>query len=517
MNPYDKFLYPSYAYPQSHPDNLATLATLFGMEHAPADRCRVLELGCGSGGNIIPMALGLPESRFVGIDLAEVPITEGQAMINTLCLKNIILRKMDIMDVSAELGQFDYIIAHGLFSWVPPLVQDKIFSICKDLLLPNGIAYISYNTYPGYHLQGMVREIMRFHSTQIDEPKEKISHALNFVKFLSESIPDNTYRLILKEAVEQMGKRRDEGIYHDELAEFNLPVYFYSFMERAENHGLQYLSEANFYDMQESFPSEVTDTLSTLAKDRVVLKEQYLDFLKCRRFRRSLLCRQGLNLNRTPQPEQMYNFYIASSAQTMSQLSDITSETEEEFRNAQGASMKTGHPLAKAAIAELANAWPASLDFHELLNRVRNRFQGKNVAALEGDETSLSKIILWTYAAGLVELHTYQPAFTLDISERPVASPLARLQLLSGNRITNLRHTSVQMEGPLEQRLLLLLDGTRDRTAILNELANLVESGAASLRMNDVEVRDRSEAIDILSKGLETSLKQISRLALLVE
>lgn len=517
MNPYDKFLYPSYAYPQTHPDNLATLATLFGMEPAQVNRCRVLELGCGSGGNIIPMAFGLPQSEFVGIDLAEYPITQGQSLINTLCLKNIMLRQMDVMDISADLGQFDYIIAHGLFSWVPPAVQDKIFAICNNHLSPNGIAYVSYNTYPGYHLQSMVREMMRFHTAQFGEPKEQISQALSFVKFLSESVPDNTYRLILKEAVEHMGKRRDEGIYHDELAEINLPVYFYRFMELAERHGLQYLSEANFYDMQESFPSEVTNTLQSLSRDSIVLKEQYLDFLKCRRFRRTLLCRQGVNLNRIPQAEQMNNFHVASSAQPISQIPDISSEAEEEFRNSQGASMKTGHPLAKAAIVELTNAWPASLDFNELLNRVRNRLQGKNDAALEGDETSLSKIILWTYAAGLVELHIHQPVFTLNLSERPVASPLAQLQLQSGNRITNLRHTSVQMEGPLENRLLLLLDGTRDRTDILHELANLVESGAASLRLNDIEVRDRLKAIEILSKGLETSLKQIAHLALLVE
>ena len=517
MNPYDKFFYPSYAYPQTHPDNLATLAALFGMEPAKINRCRVLELGCGSGGNIIPMALGLPQSKFFGIDLAENPISQGQSLINTLCLKNIMLRQMDVMDISADLGQFDYIIAHGLFSWVPPAIQDKMFAICKDHLSPNGIAYVSYNTYPGYHLQNMVREMMRFHTTQVDEPKEQISQALGFVKFLSESVPDNTYSLILKEAVEHMGKRRDEGIYHDELAETNLPIYFYRFMEHAEKHGLQYLSEANFYDMQESFPSEVTNTLRSLSKDSIVLKEQYLDFLKCRRFRRTLLCRQGVKLNRIPHPEQMTDFYIASSAHPISQTPDIASEAEEEFRNAQGASMKTGHPLAKAAIVELANAWPASLDFNELLNRVRKSLKGKNDAALEADETSLSKIILWTYAAGLVELHIYQPDFTLKISERPVASPLALLQLQNGNRITNLRHNSVQMEGSLEIRLLLLLDGARDRTAILNELANLVESGAASLRMNDIEVRDRLKAIEILSKGLETSLKQIAHLALLVE
>jgi len=66
---YDEVPYESQSFPQSHPNRLATLGRLFGLSPAPVAQCRVLELGCASGGNLIPMAYHLPESEFVGLDL----------------------------------------------------------------------------------------------------------------------------------------------------------------------------------------------------------------------------------------------------------------------------------------------------------------------------------------------------------------------------------------------------------------------------------------------------------------
>src|SRR5436190_23362618 len=89
---YDEVPYKSYPYPQSHPDRLATVATLFGMEPPPLDNCRVLELGCCSGGNLIPMAERFPGRRFVGVDYSQRQVAEGQATLKELGLENIELR-----------------------------------------------------------------------------------------------------------------------------------------------------------------------------------------------------------------------------------------------------------------------------------------------------------------------------------------------------------------------------------------------------------------------------------------
>src|SRR5262249_14540707 len=157
---------------------------------AAVDRCRVLELGCGSGGNLLPMAESLPESRFLGIDLSPRQVSSGQATIQELGLRNIELKAMSITDVDAEMGQFDYVICHGVYSWVPEPVQDKILAICKENLAPHGIAYVSYNTYPGWHLRGLVRELLYFHSRKIAEPAARVQHARAFLDFLIKALPD---------------------------------------------------------------------------------------------------------------------------------------------------------------------------------------------------------------------------------------------------------------------------------------------------------------------------------------
>src|SRR5687768_14514491 len=138
---YDKVPYNSVAFVQTHPDRLATIATFLGMDPAPVEHCRVLELGAASGGNLIPMAATLPESEFVGLDFSLRQVKVGQAAIETLGLTNVTIRHMNILEVTPELGQFDYIIAHGVYSWVPPQVQEKLLEICRQNLAPHGVAY----------------------------------------------------------------------------------------------------------------------------------------------------------------------------------------------------------------------------------------------------------------------------------------------------------------------------------------------------------------------------------------
>ncbi|MGH9668402.1 MAG: class I SAM-dependent methyltransferase, partial [Bryobacteraceae bacterium] len=118
-NPYDRFSYPTYAHSQTHPDRLATMAKLFGMTPCPVESCRVLELGCGDGWNLIPMASTLPHSEFVGVDLAADPIARGSEVVEAVGLKNIHLLTLDVMDFDRAMGEFDYIVAHGLYAWVP--------------------------------------------------------------------------------------------------------------------------------------------------------------------------------------------------------------------------------------------------------------------------------------------------------------------------------------------------------------------------------------------------------------
>ena len=143
LTPYDEVAYPTFPISFTHPDRLATVATHFGMRPAPVERCRVLELGCSNGANLLSMAVTLPESEFVGVDSAGIPIARGKAMVEALGLKNIALRHLDLLEMAPDYGKFDYIIVHGIYSWVPSAVRDQILAICKASMQPQGIAYVS--------------------------------------------------------------------------------------------------------------------------------------------------------------------------------------------------------------------------------------------------------------------------------------------------------------------------------------------------------------------------------------
>src|SRR5579884_2024888 len=185
---YDDIPYVSNPFLQSHPDRLATIATLFGLSIIRVDRCRVLELGCASGGNLLPMAQSFPESTFIGIDYSARQIADGQKFVEKLGLKNVQLKCLSILDITPEFGSFDYIICHGVYSWVPPPVQEKILDICRRNLTPNGIAYVSYNTYPGWHMRGMIRDMMLYHASHFTEPLTKVRQARALLDFLAQAV-----------------------------------------------------------------------------------------------------------------------------------------------------------------------------------------------------------------------------------------------------------------------------------------------------------------------------------------
>jgi len=239
LTAYDETPYLSQAYGHTHPDRIATIASLFGVKVQSIKNCRVLEIGCASGMNIIPMASSLPDSHFVGIDLSSRQIAEGNKLTESMGLKNIELKHLNILDVDKTLGSFDYIIAHGIFSWVPENVQDKMFQICSDLLSPNGVAYISYNTFPGWHFRGLIRDMMLYHTASLQVPAERAQQARAVLDFLSQSVPtnDNAYGIMLKNEVELLRQHADAYLLHDHLEATNEPIYFADFEARAISMG----------------------------------------------------------------------------------------------------------------------------------------------------------------------------------------------------------------------------------------------------------------------------------------
>ena len=514
---YDAVLYPGHALAQAHPDRLATMAKLFGMAPPDPSRCRVLELGCGDGLNLISVALGLTGAECVGIDLAAAGIRRGQAIIEEIGLRNITLRVLDIVDAGDDLGRFDFIIAHGIYSWVPAPVRDKLLTICKKNLSDNGVAYVSYNTYPGAHFRNLAAEMMRFHVSEITDARKKVEQARALVKFIVEaSAEPDLYRMVLGKELERLTEFADSSVFHDDLADHDAPVYFYQFVEHAARHGLKYLAEAHFFEMQAGiFPAEVVQVLNRIS-DGLVAKEQYLDFLKCRRFRQTLLCHEACPLDYEPRAEKIASMHVASPLRPETPAVSLDSAEKMAFTGPKDSSIGTDNPLIKAALLELGEAWPQALHFSELLRSARRSCGREATASFAADADLLGELLLRAYAGGIVELHVEPPRFTSHPGVRPVASPLARAQSREEGDIINLRHHNIRIEDALDRRLLMLLDGSRDRAALVDEFVKLAESGVATVESKGGARPKGAELREFLAAEVERRLAELASNALLV-
>jgi SAM-dependent methyltransferase len=484
LTAYDAVAYPSRCCPQAHPDRLATLATLFGMAPAPVERCRFLDLGCGDGGNLLALAFALPGSAFVGVDFAPSAIARANEEARALGLTNVEFHCADLLDWAPPGEPFDYIIAHGLISWVPAAVRLRVFEICRDRLTAQGVVYVSYNALPGCRIRGMLREMLLFHTRHFAGAAEKIAQAKAFLGLLLAGRPvDDFTDVVKKEAQWILGREAefDALLFHDDLADINHPFYFHELAALAGQHGLQFLAEAEVSEMQASIhPPAVVQALRQLGGD-VVLQEQYLDFLKCRRFRRSLLCRENVPLNRELSPGSMRRFLIASEANPVSPSPDLSAGVIEGF-SASGATIQIDDPLTKAAMLELAAAWPRGLSFNELVKASRSRLGQPAREAGEGDEEQLAEAILAAHAAAVVELHLYQPPWEVRQAGGPVLSPLARIQLTNGrDAVATLRHTNMRVAAPALRAMFLMLDGSRDVPGVAAELGRRVDAGELEL------------------------------------
>jgi hypothetical protein len=449
----------------------------------------VLELGCGDGGNLIPMALALPGATFVGIDAAPKAIARGQGLVAELGLENVELEARAIEALSPAARSFDYVIAHCVYSWVPATVRDRLLAVAGDALCDAGVAYVSYNALPGGRLRQALRDMLVFHTAELADARERVAQARALLRFLVDGAPgEQGLGALMRAQAEGMLARSDATLLHDELAEVNDALYFHEFAAHAARHGLQYLAEADFFEMQIGAASEPA-AQALMGIEDPVRREQYLDFLKGRMFRQTLLCRAGLAIDRTPRPEVIERMAVSTQAEPRGEPG---ADGAQAFAGPTGSTLTTDHPLVIDALKRAADAWPAALWVGDLLGP----------DATPADRRALCDALLRSYAANLVALHVHPPRTASTPGDAPRATALARHQARAGETVTNLRHASVRIEDDLGRRLVTLLDGSRDRAAL-----------AADLR---AFLSERGRPVpDDLAESLERSLRGLAQLALL--
>jgi methyltransferase-like protein/SAM-dependent methyltransferase len=522
---YDEVPYTSYPFLEAHPDRLATLATLFGLTPVDVTRCCVLELGCASGGNLLPLAEVFPGSRFVGVDLSKRQVEAGQGFVQKLGFTNIELRHASIMDVDSKWGMFDYIVCHGVYSWVPTAVQEKILEVCKQNLNPDGVAYVSYNTLPGWHMRGMIRDMMRYHAMRFAEPATRIGQARALLDFLVQAVgnqPDNPYSSLLKMEAEMMKQSEDWYLYHEHLEEINVPIYFHEFVERARAHGLKFLGEAQIRQMVPgNYPAEVEQVLQRLSQD-IIHMEQYMDFLRNRMFRHTLLCHPEKTPEYSLSPKCLRGLHVATVLKPANPLPDLATTASERFNMPVGpASVQITDPLLKHAVMVLIEAWPASVPFEEMCRAARSRLTPKlaaDEATFQRDMETLGRMLLQFYTAAvdrLVEVRTQPLPVATKVPEKPRGGAVSRLQAAQSQRVVNLKHELGTL-GDFERHLLQNLDGMRDKAALNDVIMVLVEKGVLNATINGQRVTDPVQVRQVMSQAIDEALGRFAQHAYLL-
>jgi len=463
MDAYDAFPYQSIAFPATHPDHLAVLGRLLGLETAEPEGARVLELGCAAGGNLIPLAWGLPGARCLGIDLSRRQVEMGQAQIQALRLTNVELRQGDILDLDDSLGQFDYIIAHGVYSWVPERVRQRLLRLATQLLAPSGIFYVSYNCLPGWRMRGMLRDILLYACREAEDPEARIAAARSALERLHQALQglDALSARYLLAEIANLDQVHPSYLLFEYLAEENRAFLFSEFAADAEQAGLRYLCDA---DPRTLFPSTygsaVDQTLAPI-EDGLEL-EQWLDFITNRNFRQSLLCRTDANL---PQEiafdlDQFAGLALRADLRPAARP-DLGRIKDSPFLTAAGKRLQISHPLTKALVLELSTRFPDSMTLAEMLPAACQRVATAGGGGLAQDLDAALPELFSLFAHHSIGVRPSPRRLSHPALDRPWIWPLALAQIAAGTRrITTANHTNLDLDA-FAQHLLGYLDGSR--------------------------------------------------------
>jgi SAM-dependent methyltransferase len=454
---YDAIDYAALPHPLTHPDRIATVATFLGMSPPAVANCRVLEVGCNDGANLIPMAVTLPDAHFVGCDLASRALDAGRRMIAELGLTNVTLVEEDLAALSPAHGTFDYIVAHGVYSWVPAHVRDALFALAARRLAPNGVMFVSFNALPGCRVRQATWDVLHFHVDGIADPRARLDAARQIARIIGEGgktlhEADEAVRAEFR----AIAQRTDSALFHDDLALPNDPFYFHEFAAHAARHGFQYLADAELHSMR---AAGITDAqrafLSTVDP---VAREQYLDFMRLRRFRQLLLRRGDAPETPIMHPQRVGAMHVSADGSLL--RAAAAGKVDDLARGLDPA--QDGGGTIRALLDLLLQRSPAALPVADL-----REYAAIGTLPLP---RPVEAILADAYVAGIVTLHVHPPRLVNVAAERPIASPLARLQARTQDGVTSLLHAHIRLPDPNARMLLAMLDGKTDRSALADKI-----------------------------------------------
>lgn len=510
---YDEMPYHGYPFEYNRPENLKTVAALFGVDAPKLETARILELGSSDGRNLFRFAETYPKSYTLGVDLSKVEIENGQKVLDKLKLKNLDLKAMSITDLDESYGKFDYIICHGVFSWVPDFVRDSILEVSKKLLNKNGLAFISYNTLPGWNMINSVRELMMYHSENFSNVSDKIVQSRAALNFIQESLEghETPHAQFMQTSAKHMADKEDHYIRHEYLAEENQAFYFNEFIEKAREKDLEYVGDTDVQRMYiGNLPQKAMEKLGAI--NDIVRSEQYMDFITNTQFRCTILTHKGTNISRNINDDTIQKFNYFCNIKPLDEKINIEDDSKATFyiNNNKKRTVETSAPAMKAVLYTLYKNLgnPLSVDeiikeSSKLVSKVSKEIIKQNIFANFGN----------LIFSGTTKYVLDKPLSVYKISNKPKISKLAMLQIQIPNYngaywITNSMNQVVQVQ-PHLVGIVQYIDGKNTIDQIKEKTFIDLKEDKIYVNENDQKITDEAKLKIVADKLVNQTLEML--------
>lgn len=482
----------------AHPARLRAWAARHGLGSPTLDeRFRLLDLACGDGAHLLPLAARFPQARFVGTDRDVDALERARRAAERCGLANVTLVGESEVTAGGE-EQYDFVIAHGTYSWALPEVQRALLATCRKALAPDGVALVSYNTYPGWAVRGVMREVM-MRSAASFEREDRVVGARSAAARLARRLGDldHPFRALLAAEIDLVQHKGDAELLADDLAEPNEPLYFHTFAARLADHDLQFLAELIPASPDGSLDADLVAGLLADGMTRLEA-EQLLDVVCYRQLRASLLCRREAVLRPLPDDGPLLEAgYLAARLVPQAEEPLLGPGRPLSFAAPSGAVIEAERPLLKAALLVLSEGWPRGYSAQALISEAVGQLRVRDLASEQTVSEEEIQLVMSDLAVlcrrRQIELLGWRPQLLEEVPECPWVHPVTRAEAERSPWVTTVRHEAVQLDS-FTRAVVRLLDGTRSFRVLAAAMAQRIDGGLVQLE-GELPPGPRDEAV----------------------
>lgn len=499
--------------PSSHIARMAAVGRLFGIKTAQPAKAKVLEVGCGVGFQLMASAQLFPNGSFVGIDTSEKHIESAQQIASATGLENVTFTQVSDWD-DLPKGKFDYIVCKNLYSYLNEEQRGRLFKALEAKLEKNGLIFMGYHCLPGWSMHQSLRQMMQMHTNNL-EAGQKVVQARALLKFLAESNQnDSPYQRYLTATLDGLKNIDDSVIEKEFLSDHNDAVFFKDFVVQAAQHKLGYVGDAEPASMLlDNLSASAKETLASLKLD-LYTTEQYMDFIRNRGHRNSLMCHSEVKISREVTIDRIDDLQVKMRGS----IDSISAEGDNAvFSLASGAKINLAGKPAVSLFSSLAKYGKRGVAAKVLVKEIAHQLHQNDASLDEAKLTQdLSSVLLQGYFRALVDFTYGETVVDAQQVQHPKALPLAKWQAERGLNLNTAFLDSLSADAFIN-KLLSLCDGSRDQEALLSELVGAVERSELQLHENNKPVSDKGRVKLVISRLLEPGIQQLAEQGLLAE